>query len=95
MAITVGGCLWTVAFIAAHEGGFIVTFPEISDLATRSETAEAVKGIAEDSLISYLASFADDPAAVTAMRAAGQRATIKQSMRSWDIDQELPPADIY
>jgi predicted RNase H-like HicB family nuclease len=54
MAITVGGCLWTVAFIAAHEGGFIVTFPEIPDLATRSETAEAVKGIAEDCLSAIL-----------------------------------------
>jgi antitoxin HicB len=39
---------------AEEEGGFVVTFPDIPDLATQGETIEEARWMAEDCLRGYL-----------------------------------------
>ena len=51
---------YTAVFGAAEEGGYIVTFPAIPDLATQGETLEEARAMAEDCLRAYLESLQKD-----------------------------------
>ena len=45
---------FTVLFEPAEEGGYVVTFPAISDLITQGETLDEARDMAEDALRCYL-----------------------------------------
>jgi predicted RNase H-like HicB family nuclease len=45
---------FTAVFEPAEEGGYVVTFPAISDLATQGETLNEARAMAEDCLRGYL-----------------------------------------
>ncbi len=51
---------FTAVFEPAEEGGFVVTFPAIANLATQGETLEEARIMAEDCLRCYLEAVAAD-----------------------------------
>jgi antitoxin HicB len=44
---------YTAVFEPAEEGGYIVTFPAIPDLATQGETLDEARAMAADCLLAY------------------------------------------
>jgi predicted RNase H-like HicB family nuclease len=51
---------YTAVFEPAKEGGYIVTFPAIPDLATQGETLDEARAMAADCLLAYLESLLKD-----------------------------------
>ena len=51
---------FTAVFEPAEEGGYVVTFPAIRDLATQGETLDEARLMAEDCLRCYLEGLAKD-----------------------------------
>lgn len=51
---------FTAVFEPAEEGGYVVTFPAIPNLATRGETLDEARAMAEDCLRGYLEALAAD-----------------------------------
>lgn len=51
---------FTAVFEPAEEGGYVVTFPAISNLATQGETLDEARTMAEDCLRCYLEGLAED-----------------------------------
>jgi predicted RNase H-like HicB family nuclease len=51
---------YTAVFEPAEEGGYIVTFPAIPDLATQGETLDEARAMAADCLRAYLESLQKD-----------------------------------
>ena len=51
---------YTAVFEPAQEGGFIVTFPAIPNLATQGETLAEARTMATDCLRAYLESLQKD-----------------------------------
>lgn len=51
---------YTAVFERAEEGGYIVSFPAIPDLATQGETLEEARAMAADCLLAYLESLRKD-----------------------------------
>ncbi|HEY1301483.1 MAG TPA: type II toxin-antitoxin system HicB family antitoxin [Stellaceae bacterium] len=51
---------YTAVFERAEEGGYIVTFPAIPDLATQGETLQEARAMAADCLLAYLESLRKD-----------------------------------
>ena len=51
---------YTAVFEPAEEGGYIVTFPAIPDLATQGETLDEARAMAADCLLAYLESLRRD-----------------------------------
>ncbi len=51
---------YTGVFERAEEGGYIVTFPAIPDLATHGETLAEARAKAADCLLAYLESLRKD-----------------------------------
>ena len=49
--------VFTAVYEPAEEGGFVVTFPAIPNLATQGETLEEARGMAADCLQGYLESL--------------------------------------
>ncbi len=52
--------LFTALFGPAEEGGYVVTFPAIPDLATQGETLEEAREMAKDALRCYLEALQKD-----------------------------------
>ena len=50
----------TALFVPAEEGGYVVTFPAIPNLATQGETLEEARAMAADCLQGYLAWRVED-----------------------------------
>lgn len=51
---------FTAVFEPAEEGGYVVTFPAIPNLATQGETVDEARAMAEDCLRCYLEGLALD-----------------------------------
>jgi antitoxin HicB len=51
---------YTAVFEPAEEGGYIVTFPAIPDLAIQGETLDEARATAADCLLAYLGSLRKD-----------------------------------
>jgi predicted RNase H-like HicB family nuclease len=51
---------YTAVFERAEEGGYIVTFPAIPNLATHGETLDEARTMAADCLLAYLESLQKD-----------------------------------
>jgi predicted RNase H-like HicB family nuclease len=51
---------FTAVFEPAEEGGYVVTFPAIPNLATQGETLEEARAMAEDCLRCYLEGLQKD-----------------------------------
>lgn len=51
---------FTAVFEPADEGGYVVTFPAISNLATQGETLDEARAMAEDCLRCYLEGLSND-----------------------------------
>ena len=51
---------FTAVFEPAEEGGYVVTFPAIPDLASQGETLDEARTISEDCLRCYLGGLAAD-----------------------------------
>ena len=51
---------YTAVFEPAEEGGYIVMFPAIPDLATQGETLDEARAMAADCLRAYLESLQKD-----------------------------------
>jgi antitoxin HicB len=51
---------YTAIFEAAEEGGYIVTFPAIPELATQGETLDEARAMAIDCLRAFLESLRKD-----------------------------------
>ena len=56
--------LFTALFELAEEGGYVVTFPAIPDLATQGETLEEAREMAQDALRCYLEALQKDGEAI-------------------------------
>jgi antitoxin HicB len=51
---------FTAVFEPAEEGGYVVTFPAIPNLATQGETLDEARAMAEDCLRCYLEGLSSD-----------------------------------
>ena len=51
---------FTAVFEPAEEGGYVVTFPAIPNLATQGETLDEARAMAEDCLRCYLEGLSAD-----------------------------------
>ena len=58
--VTTNRLTFTAVFEPAEEGGYVVTFPAIPNLATQGETLDEARAMAEDCLRCYLGGLAAD-----------------------------------
>jgi antitoxin HicB len=59
-SIATGHLTFTAVFEPAEEGGYVVTYPAIPNLATQGETLDEARAMAEDCLRCYVEGLAAD-----------------------------------